>query len=74
MWNLFVAINSDKSAKIANLLQSVANLLLSTYTEIHNKTSLAHIQSPTRALFAVSLSLSASVWRQVAFVVEIDHP
>lgn len=37
MWNLFVAINSDKSAKIANLLQSVANLLPSTYTEIHIK-------------------------------------
>lgn len=37
MWNLFVAINSDKSAKIANLLPSVANLLPSTYTEIHIK-------------------------------------
>lgn len=24
-------------------------------------------------MFAVSLSLAASVWRQVAFVVEIDH-
>lgn len=58
MWNLFVAINSDKSAKIANLLQSVANLLLSTYTEIHNKNSLAHIQSPTRALYVCSQSES----------------
>lgn len=72
MWNLFVAINSNKSAKISNLLQSVANLLPSTYTEIHIKqNSLARIQSPTRALY---VRLAVSVWRQVAFVVEIDHP